>query len=182
MKWLILIGCICALLLMFQIKNCSAADTFIGAAVMGGSQYDLFWHVTSHDYKEFQFCPVYGKHMNDRWDAWLEGKLAYIDWENTKGSLKLGVLGMTSYDAVKFNDQVRLYAEAGVGIGYKSYSPSSNTLGNNPTGLFDYGVGIKYKLDKKRTAKIGLRFEHTSSMFGADTGINTYGTAFSIIW
>ena len=167
--------------------NCYAEEskTFLGIGMIFGGQFkvDPMWHVTPHDYNEFQVNPIVGEHLSDRWEIWLEGKIDYLNWKTDgRGALKLGASILTSYDILKFSERCRLYAEAGVGIGYRSWSPSNRTLGTSVLGLIDYGVGAKYKIDKKYTAKIGVRFEHTSSIPASDTGINTYGIAFALLW
>lgn len=168
----------------FFVGMCHSADSFYGAGVFAGGQFrsDPLWHTTDkRDAQEFSFVPIIGKHVSDRWDIWIEGRLEYLRWREGSSALKIGALIMTDYNIIK-TPNWSLYSEAGVGIGCRSYSPSSNTLGKGVLGFVDYGTGIKYKFTNKYTAKIGLRFEHTSSILGKDTGINTYGTYFAILW
>ena len=157
-------------------KNCYANDTFYGVGVWGGEQCRSasFIHVSeSYDWTEIQVRPVYGWHLDNRWDAWLEGEIGYIQWNEGSG-YKLGVMVLTGYDVIKGNNW-SLFGEVGVGLGYNSYSPSRNTLGNNPTGLIDVGIGVEYK-----NIRLGPRFHHTSSFFGHDAGINTFGTMLTV--
>lgn len=170
---------------IFYAKSCSAEEKspyFVGMGMMFGSQWKSgpLWHTTSHNYNEFIFTPMVGKHMDDRWDLWLEGKIGYLDWSE-RGAVKLGANIMTSYDVLKFRTW-SIYGEAGVGIGYRSYSPSNRTLGNGVLGFIDYGIGVKTKLTAKYTLKTGLRFEHSSSIPTNDAGINTHMVNTAIIW
>lgn len=156
--------------------NCSASDTFYGIGMYSGEQWKsaTFIHVSpTYDWREFQLHPIYGQHLSDKWDIWFEGELGYIKW-NSNNSVMVGIMLMTSYDIVQYKNY-NLFGELGVGVGWISYSPSINTLGHNPAGLIDLGAGVEYK-----NFRIGPRFHHTSSMFGKDAGINTFGCMLTI--
>ena len=158
------------------------ADDFYGIRIFAGEQMKNapVAHVSErYDWEEFQVKPLYGKHMDDQWDLWIEGLIGLVNY-NEGQSIKLGTLIMTSYDVVKVGE-TKVYTEVGVGVGWCNYSPSTNTLRPNLLGFIDAGAGIKYPIKKGWLAKIGLRFHHTSSMFGHDTGINTYGLEFSLV-
>ena len=168
-------------LFSFWIRGCSAEDTFTGIGVFTGEQFKQgIAHVSKHyDWEEFQVKPIYGKHMDDRWDLWVEGVVGLVNYTDTQ-SIKLGVNLMTSYDVIKIRE-ARIYTEVGVGVGWCNRSPSTNLLRPNLLGFIDGGVGVKHPIGKGWAAKIGLRFHHTSSMFAHDTGINSYGVEIGLI-
>lgn len=171
---------ILVLLLGIKIVQAEESKMFYGMGFNFGGQLngDPLWHTTGQrDWQEFAFVPQVGVHLDKHWDLWLEGRLEYLNWKKDGDAVKLGALLMTSYDILK-----PFYIEAGGGFGYRTYSPSNKTLGTNILGFIDYGLGVKFKLSKRYTGKVGLRFEHSSSVPGADTGINSYETSWSILW
>lgn len=192
MKKIIVAILVLGIMGIFYVKSCSAEEKspyFVGMGMMFGSQWksDQLWHFTPHYYKEFIFTPIVGKHMDDRWDIWLEGKIGYLDWtKDHADALKVGANIMTSYDVLKlriWSKTWSIYGEAGVGVGYRTYSPSNHTLGNGILGFIDYGAGVKTNLTAKYILKTGLRFGHTSSVPDTkDTGINTYMWNTAVIW
>lgn len=156
---------------------------FVGMNAIFGEQWkeDPGWNLTIHrNCWEYQFNPVVGLHLSDRWDLWAEGKIGYLDWKDYNEAVKLGLNIMTSYDVIKYKDW-RFYGEFGVGIGGRSYSPSNHVLGTSILGFVDYGVGVKYEFMRNWFAKIGVRFEHSSSIPAHDTGINSYTTLIGIL-
>lgn len=168
--WLTILGL--AILFIFNIQRAHASDTFYGIGILGGEQLksDTLWHTSpNHNWQEFQIRPIYGKHMTKRWDLWIEGNLGYMRWKDGHDGIKLGALIMTDYDIIKYKD-VNFYTEFGVGTGWMSYTSNTRMVRNNLLGFIDYGCGLEFQ-----NIKLGPRFHHTSSMFGKDSGINTYG-------
>ena len=168
-------------------EKCQASDfyrTFSGVGVYGGEQWQSpsnpIHHTSAYNWQEFQIRPIYGKHMDNRWDLWLEGNLGYIKWKNHPGAIKLGANVMTSYDVVKYK-QYGLFGEFGIGLGWASYTPSTNLLRNNVLGLIDVGMGVKTIMKKGFILKIGPRFHHSSAVLARDVGINTFGIMVSLI-
>ena len=185
-----LIALFIALILILMttvIEKCHADDfyrTFSGVGVYGGEQWQSssnpIHHTSAYNWQEFQIRPIYGKHMDNRWDLWLEGNLGYIKWKDHPGAVKLGVSVMTSYDVIKYK-QYGLFGEFGLGFGWASYTPSTNILRNNVLGLIDVGMGVKTIMKNGFILKVGPHFQHSSAVLAHDTGINTFGIMVSII-
>jgi len=182
-SWLWIMAVLVILFTCAAAGKCSAKDTFYGVGVFGGEQWQSssnpIHHTSAYNWQEFQICPIYGKHMGDRWDLWLEGNLGYIKWQDNPGAIKLGANVMTSYDIVKYR-QYRLFGEFGIGLGWASYTPSTNMLRNNVLGLIDVGIGMKTIMKNGLILKIGPRLQHSSAIFAHDAGINTFGLMISL--
>jgi len=182
-SWLWIVAVLVVLFTCATAGKCGAKDTFYGVGVFGGEQWissaNPTHHTSAYNWQELQVRPIYGKHMDDRWDLWLEGHIGCLKWVDHSGALRLGANVMTSYDVFKYK-QCRLFGEFGVGFGWASYTPSTNMLRNNVLGLIDVGIGIKVLTKEEFTLKIGPRFHHTSAVFAHDAGINTFGVMVSL--
>lgn len=165
------------------VETCAAQDLFYGLGAFGATQNhdDPIWHTTENfDWREVHLNPVVGKHLSDRWDAWLEGNLGYVDWEEVQDSVEAGVSLMTSYDVFSHKGW-GLYGEIGVGLGWMTNTPDQHLVDNSLLGFLDYGLGVKAKTRQGYVIKVGARFHHRSALFLRDAGMNGYGVMVSVV-
>jgi hypothetical protein len=182
MRWPIVSALILGLTIIPSVGTCSANEKFYGLGTFGATQWheDPIWYTTDkYDWREFHIQPIVGRHQTRRWDAWLEGNVGYIQWDDTPDSLELGVILMNSYDFLSHRGW-SLYGEIGAGVGWLHYTPDPHIVEDSVLGFFTYGVGIKARTKRGFVIKIGPRFEHRSGLFVVDAGVNGYGIEFSV--
>ena len=164
------------------VGTCSAKEKFYGMGAFAATQWhnDPIWYTSDkYDWRDYHIQPIVGIHETARWDAWLEGNVGYIQWEEPPDSLELGVILMNSYDVLSSNGW-SLYGEIGAGVGWLSYTPDPHIVEDSVLGFFDYGVGIKARTKQGYVFKIGPRFHHRSGLFVRDAGVNSYGIMCSL--
>ena len=182
MRWPLAGALILGLAVIPAAANCSDKDTFWGVGTFAATQWhsDPIWYTTENfDWREFHVNPIYGRHETNRWDAWLEGNVGYVDWDETPDSLELGISIMNSYDFLTHKGW-SLFGEIGAGIGWGSATPDPHIVDDFVLGFLDYGVGIKARTKHGVVFKIGPRFHHRSGLFVRDAGVNGYGIMFSV--
>jgi len=182
MRWRIAGFLILGLTVIPAVANSSGKDTFFGVGTFTATQWhsDPIWYTTKNfDWREFHINPIVGRHQTDRWDAWLEGNVGFVQWDETPDTLELGVSIMNSYDFLAHQGW-SLFGEIGAGIGWVSFTPDPHIVDDSVIGFLDYGIGIKARTKQGYVIRIGPRFHHRSGLFVVDAGVNGYGIMFSV--
>ena len=182
MRWPIVSALLLGLTIIPAVATCATNDKFYGMGAYAATQWheDPIWYTTEHfDWREYHVNPIVGIHESKRWDAWLEGNIGYVMWDEVPDALELGISILNSYDFLT-NKGWSLFGEIGAGIGWGSFTPDPHIVDDSVLGFFDYGIGIKARTKQGYVFRIGPRFHHRSGLFIRDAGVNGYGIMFSV--